>query len=170
MTGLSAVLMAFGQVIGVFFEKQDIIQLVLRLYVIVLSCLIVMNELEWSKYTRDSAILRIWITRGIIYSFVGVLGLDENSDAVARDTSKNSVGDAYATIYFAVVAWSLIVCGMLYFFMGLCCLQMAQDRMRSSYQARQEQAKVTERATFLVRDAVAAEAGGTPKTGTDSVL
>ena len=31
---------------------------------------------EWMKYIKESAILRIRITRVIFYAFVGLLGLD----------------------------------------------------------------------------------------------
>jgi hypothetical protein len=160
VTCVSAVLMCLGQVIGMFVDKQDPIQWVMRLYVIVLCCLVFMNELEWTRFTRDSTILRFWITRGFIYAFVGVLGLDQNS----TNAQNGSVPSAAATVYFGVVAWFILLCGMLYSLMGFFCLQLAQDRMRTSYQAKKDRAKETERTTFLYGGA--AGDGGGPSTTT----
>ena len=170
LTGCSATLMGIGQVLGVMYDQQDAIQLVLRLYVSIMCALIVLNELEWTKYVRESAILRIWITRGIFYAFCGLLGLDQNARATLR--SDVTVGTAAATLYFSVVAWFMIGCGTLYTLLGLCCMQIVHDRMQTSYQARVEQAKVAERATFLYRDAVEGGGGGTTGTGsaTDRVI
>jgi hypothetical protein len=161
VTCLSAVLMGLGQVIGMFVDKQGPIQWVMRFYVIVLCCLVVMNELEWTRLTRDSTILRVWITRGFLYAFVGVLGLDQNSTNAAASNAASSVPSAAATVYFGVVAWFILLCGMLYSLMGVCCLQLAQDRMRATYQAKQDRAKETERTTFLYGGATG---GGGPST------
>jgi hypothetical protein len=113
--------------------------------------------MNWNgcKFTRDSKILRFWITRGFIYAFVGLLGLDQNA---TQPIKTGTVSSAAATVYFGVVAWFILVCGMLYTAMGLCCLQLAQDRMRASYQAKKDRAKETERTTFLYGSAAA---GGT---------
>ena len=150
-------LMGIGQVMGVLYDKQDAIQWVLRLYVTILCILIIFNELEWTKYARESAILRIWITRGFFYAFVGVLGIDQNFSATVRN---NSVANAAATLYFTAVAWFMIVCGLVYATLGLCCLQIAHDKMKASYQARLERAKAAERATSIYRDAVGGSGGG----------
>lgn len=148
VTCMSAILMGIGQIVGIIVDQQNPIQLVMRLYVIALCCLVFMNELEWTRFTRDSTILRFWVTRGILYAFVGVLGLDQNSTASVRNGT-TSVSSAAATAYFSVVAWFIMLCGILYTLMGLCCLQLAQDRMRASYQAKKDRAKETERTTFL---------------------
>jgi cytochrome c biogenesis protein CcdA len=147
VTMLSSVMMGMGQLVGIFYEQQDAIQLVLRMYVILLCWIVFLNEMEWTKYTTDSTILRLWITRGICYMFVGVLGLAENDKAMARD--ETTVGNAAATVYFATVAWFIIVCGMLYTVLGIFCMQLVNDRMRSTFAAKEERAKATERTTFL---------------------
>ena len=79
--------------------------------------------------------------------FVGVLGLAENDKAMARD--ETTVGNAAATLYFVTVAWFIIVCGMLYTVLGIFCMQLVNDRMRSTFAAKEERAKATERTTFL---------------------
>jgi hypothetical protein len=92
------------------------------------------NEWEWFL-TRDSKILQLWFTRGLFYSFVGVLGLEENDTA----SSKAAVPQM-ATTYIAVVAWLMVATGMLYSLLGLLCLQGWEQRLRRDYAQRRERA------------------------------
>jgi hypothetical protein len=82
------------------------------------SCTTMMQE--WTKYNRESAILRIRITRGIFYAFVGLLELDQNSRATLRNDAMTVGGTAAATLYFSVVAWFMIGCGTAYTLLELC--------------------------------------------------
>jgi hypothetical protein len=135
--------MGIGQLLGVAFEVDNPVQYVLRVYVIFLCILVVLNELEWTKYTKDSTLLKLWITRGFIYAFVGVLGLEEN------ETSKTKGGSDIALSYIAIVAWMMVAAGCLYTILGLLCLQMLYDKLRRDYVQRLERAKETARTTEL---------------------
>jgi hypothetical protein len=64
------------------FHTAGRVQYVLRVYVILLYLLIVLNELECTKFTHESKSLRYWITRGLLYTFVGVLGLKDASNSL----------------------------------------------------------------------------------------
>ena len=78
LTALSAFAMAMGQIIGMTFEDIDVISYVLRIYVIVLCLLVILIEAEWTSLVKNSSILRYWITRGLFYAFVGVIGIQQN--------------------------------------------------------------------------------------------
>ena len=138
---LSALNMCIGQLIGLTFGTLGPIQYVLRVYVILLCVLVILNELEWTKLTRDSTILRWWVTRGVFYAFVGVLGLVEND----VNGNENVKGRDAAIGYVVVVAWLMIGCGCLYFTMGVLCLQLVLNRMRDDYKQRCERAKEARR-------------------------
>lgn len=142
VTGLSALNMAIGQFLGIAFAQIGPVQYVLRIYVILLCVLVILNELEWTKLTRDSTILSWWVTRGAFYAFVGVLGLEENDV-----NDYDSHGRAAALGYIKVVAWLMIGCGVLYFVMGITCMQFLLKRMREDYKQRVERAKETRRTT-----------------------
>lgn len=146
VVGVSAFLMMIGQFVGIAFESVGPIQYVLRVYVIMLCMLTILNELEWSTFTTSSKLLNLWVTRGVIYAFIGVLGLEEN------DVSPESKNMSYATRTVALnfikaVAWMMISCGVLYFVMGVFCLQLAEKKMRESYETRVERSKDTARIT-----------------------
>lgn len=139
--GIAGVLMLLGQLVGVYFYEGDPVQGVMRCYVVLMCVLIVLNELQWTKFIRESAILRIWITRGIFYAFVGVLGLEENDTQNASE-HKSATGRAQALEFIDIVAYLMIGCGISYFVMGCLCLQLLRNRVLTDYEQRVKEAKV----------------------------
>lgn len=140
LTGLAACNMLVGQIVSLFFDHLlGPVQYVLRLYVMLLCVLAVLVELEWTQFARESTILRLWISRGIFYTFVGVLGLDEN-DTATRKEGHGIRAFQVAQTYTKAASWILIVCGFLYMGMGALCLQVLYNRQRKNYQARRERA------------------------------
>lgn len=137
VTGVAALNMAAGQVLGIVFQPSTgPVQYVLRFYVVMLCVLVVLNELEYFTLTVESRILHNWITRGALYAFIGLLGLDEN------DTANYATSVDAGTAYLRAVAWIMIGIGALYASMGICCLQVVHDRARADYERRVELAKI----------------------------
>lgn len=130
--------MFLGQIIGLAYEVVGGIQIVLRIYVVMLCLLVILNELAWTKYTRDSTLLHLWITRGLVYSFVGVLGLEENSVSPYREST---IAATPALLYLKGVAWMMVACGCTYIALGALCLQIVDDRMKKDLAQRKERAK-----------------------------
>jgi hypothetical protein len=144
ITTLSALFMSVGQFIGIYFEQEGAIQYVIRMYVISLCVITMFNELEFTKMVRESAMLRNWITRGVIYAFIGILGLEE-TEASPTSNHQDSVGRGQALTFILVIAWIMIGLGVLYFVMGVLCLQLVSNRLRADYQERLERSKETQR-------------------------
>lgn len=145
-TMFAAFNMGLGQIIGLAYESDGPIQYILRIYVIALSLLVILNELEWSKWTKDSTLLMFWPTRGCIYFFIGVLGLEENDAAPSRSAGMAaSAGRATARKYTSVVAYMMIAVGVFYALLGIFCGQIVLNRLRDDYQKRTGQAKETKR-------------------------
>lgn len=142
VTGLSALCMLIGQFLGLQIQESGPVQYVVRLYVIALCILAILVELEWPKFARE--LLNNWIFRGLCYTFIGVLGLEENDTS----TSKNAEGKGFdiSKTFTQVVAWLMIVCGALYTFMGLFCLHIVYNRVRNDYRERLERAPAIRRA------------------------
>ena len=134
VAGASAFLMGVGQLVGMVFGHVGIVHYVLRVYVIFLCLLCILVELEWTKIVKDSSILSYWITRGCFYAFIGVLGIVENETMSLRDSDKEHW--AHSLVYIKVVAWMMVGVGILYFTMGILCLQIAYNRLRKNYQER----------------------------------
>lgn len=135
LTGICAFFMALGQVVGMTFENIDAVNYVFRGYVIVLCLLVIFVEAEWTALVKNSSILRYWITRGLIYSFVGVVGIQQN-DHVTKRNSDQDDNDSVSLQFIRVVAWLMVGCGILYFGMGVLCLQIYYNRLRRDYDER----------------------------------
>jgi hypothetical protein len=142
LTAATSLCMAVGQLLGIVYQSDGPIEYVLNGYIILFCCLIIFNELQWTLFTRDSKILKYWVTRGLLYAFVGVIGLEQNDqafDAQSQNTSQRAFEVSLA--YIKAVAYILISCGALYFIMGLFCLQLLYNRILDAYGERVEMAK-----------------------------
>ena len=149
ITIISALNMGLGQLVGIFVEFVTPTQYVLRVYVMLLSALAALNELEWTRYATDSTLLKVWVTRGFFYSFIGVLGLEENSS-----TPKRLEVSAVLLSYVRVVAWLMVACGAIYTILGCACLQLVQDRLRKDFEQKKERAREIKRTANLYVDQV----------------
>lgn len=136
MSGCAAFLMGLGQVVGMTFEDMDLISYVLRGYVIVLCVLVVFNEGEWTSLIKNSSILRYWVTRGLFYSFVGVIGIQQNDHVEEPDRDEDSA----SLKFIKVVAFLMVGFGAIYFGMGVLCLQIYYNRLRRDYEERRSRA------------------------------
>ena len=138
--------MGMGQIVGMTFEDIDVVSYVMRTYVIVLCLLVVFIEAEWTALVQNSSILRYWITRGLFYSFVGVIGIQQN-DHVTEQNPDQQERDSMSLQFIRVVAWLMIGCGILYFCMGILCLQIYYNRLRRDYDERSGRAEHIRNAT-----------------------
>jgi hypothetical protein len=126
--------MGVGQLLGIFIQNVRPTQYVLRLYVVALCLLVILTEMEWPKFVRESRILGLWITRGLFYAFIGVLGLEENETADSRN--EDSANFDVLQNYVKAVAWIMVLVGAFYFCMGVLCVQIYYNRLRRDYQER----------------------------------
>ena len=132
---IAAILMGAGEILDMTVETSDPIQMVLSIYLLALCLLIILNELEWLKIVVNNALLTNWITRGLFYAFVGVIGLEEyfaNEDKILVDVQK---------VYIQTVAWGMIGSGATYSIMGLLCFQRCHHNARENYDNRMVEAK-----------------------------
>jgi hypothetical protein len=146
ITVCAALLMGLGQCVGVFFEELGVIDYVLRLYVLLFCLLAILNELDFFSLTRDSKLLRIWITRGLFYVFIGVLGLSEHA-ASSEARNENYVHRDTVLHFIVVTAWVMTGVGLLYIAMGAMCLKLLYNSLENDYQERVEKAKEVRRTT-----------------------
>ena len=148
LTGISALNMGLGQLIGILVQTTSPIQYILRIYVIALCCLVVLVEREWTLFARESKILHNWVTRGLCYGFIGLLGLEQNDVARHQGGKQNERWVNFNAIerYVSAVAWIMVACGVFYFAMGICCLQLVYNRLRRDYQERCHRAPEIKRA------------------------
>ena len=130
---VAALNMLIGQIVGMIFENVGVVEYIMRIYVIVLCVLVMCVELEFTKFARESMIFHVWVTRGLFYGFIGVLGLELNDNATARDGVQ--ISDLTRN-YLRAVAWIMIGCGGVYLAMGVTCMQILYNKQRKDFEER----------------------------------
>jgi len=153
MTGVCGFLMGLGQIIGMTYEDLDMISYVLRVYILVLCGLVTLIEAEWTAFIINSSILRVWITRGLFYAFIGIIGIQQNDNVIDRDDDRRILNKSPSLQFIRVVAWLMVGCGLLYFGMGVACLQIYYNRLRRDYEERRGRAVHIRKATALLAEA-----------------
>ena len=128
VTCIAALLMLIGQIMGLFiFRSYGPVQYVFHFYVFLLCIIVVLVECELTPVGQQSFIFSYWLTRGLSYSFIGVLGLEENDTADWTKPSK------LIENFVKVVAWFMIGVGAIYFMLGLLCIQIIYTKERKDY-------------------------------------
>jgi cation transport ATPase len=140
---IAALSMATGQIVGLVYKKLGPIQWVLRGYVIALCFLVLFNELEMSKLARENMILHNWVCRGLLYSFIGVIGLEENDTYVYKDDPP--LGSGSAKYFMQAVSWIIVGVGAVYFVMGLLCIQRQYEFERVEFKEKSALALLVQR-------------------------
>lgn len=140
LAGLTATGMMLGQALGFLFQVGGPIQYFLRFYVVLLSLIVILSECECTKFIRESGILKHWMSRGLLYAFVGLLGLEQMDTSSSRNQDRR--GFQVSMKFMEGVAWVMVGCGVLYFVMGAFCLHLVLNRLRHDYQERLTRARI----------------------------
>lgn len=148
----AALNIALGQVFAMVMQTVSWLELVVRIYEILWSIFIVLNECQCPNVIQESPIVQSYTWRGVLYSFVGILGVLMNDIGMNGYIQKNlnnygSYSDSSVTIYIPtqeqalewyirVVSWSMVGFGVIYFVLGLLRQKQKVDRHREEYAMR----------------------------------
>lgn len=120
----------------VSWETSDPAYIALKIYLCVFAIIFTLVEFDRVPFLQKSAFLRTFATRGFMYTFFGLVCFDEaGSDKAYKELEYRSSEstDIFRVSWFALIneiaAISLIAMGVLYFLMGIVCLQ----RVRTKY-------------------------------------
>ena len=84
---------------------------------------------------RHSPLLQPYASRGFLYSFLGLIGVQEAYSERVRDVMK-AHGDefhiSWAPLFLQVTAWLVLSSGVVYLVLGICCLQRVRDRLHQN--------------------------------------
>lgn len=142
----AAFAMMIGQFVGIAFHLVNPIQYVLRLYMIGFCVVMILNEMEWISFIYQSPLLSNWVSRGVMYSFVGTIGISQYTMETVEGTYSQGFSHA-ALIYIQVVAWGMVGIGVIYFLMGVFCCQLVYYRVRKDFDQRADWGKRKQRET-----------------------
>ena len=133
--------MGCGQIVGLILTTEnsriDVLSCVMRAYVLAFCALVICNEC--THVTHNSWILRYWPTRGLLYAFVGVIGLQQNDHATAVEPYLEM--DSPSLRFIKMVAWLMVAVGVAYTALGALCLQFVYQRVQRDYQQRLQRAQ-----------------------------
>jgi hypothetical protein len=151
----SATNMAVGQVWGmIVVQDLPLLEIGVRAYTMGFSLLIIFNEMGWTRPIRESLMLSSFLWRGILYTFIGILGVMMNnigSDNYYNDGSSQYNSDSNGNnsitfymptheqaseVYLAIMCWSMFGIGVIYFLLGVVRIQRIVDRHKEEFRLR----------------------------------
>ncbi|CAB9519007.1 expressed unknown protein (Partial), partial [Seminavis robusta] len=137
ITGISSLGLLATQMIPLFFaplKSQGYFDLALKFYVSLFCILFLLVESNAPiPFLRNSPILQTFISRGFLYSFLGLICLEEAySERVKTMVSAHAdqFHVAWASLFMQISAWFIFGCGIWYMLMGFCCLKRLRDRVK----------------------------------------
>jgi hypothetical protein len=115
------------------------IQLLLRAYVAIFCAMFLLSELHVEFFQDRAASFKSWFQRGFLYTWVGVMGMEESVAALGQ--AYPEYPDAASVVISAVLrASSLAVfaVGLLYMLMSICCLRSVWENLQSRQRQQQQ--------------------------------
>lgn len=116
---------------------------ILYMYSLYLSCFCITFMLVEAEipipFLKDSAIFQNWFSRGFLYSFIALIGMEEAyssrvEDLVGHANDKFHV--SWVPLFMQISSWVMFVTGVLYMLMAVLCLRGMKTKLRASYQER----------------------------------
>lgn len=135
------------QALPLFFipmEEIGLLQLALRMYVSMFCLSIILVEFSVPfPFIRESKILQSYFSRGFIYSFIGLIGMEESYavtvkaltvDPGAVAHQYDALHISWAPLFILASSWLMVVSGVIYMLLGICCMKRLRDKLRKTYE------------------------------------
>jgi hypothetical protein len=142
---LASLMLCVTQMIPIVFARGDVLERVgpasvaLKAYISSFCVVFVAVETDLPvPFLRDSNLFQRYFSRGFLYSFLGLICLEEAYSERVRDivrknqSAVDSVG--WAPIFMQLSSWLMLAVGCVYMLMGLCCLKRLRDRLKEKEQ------------------------------------
>ncbi|KAE9613473.1 hypothetical protein Lal_00015965 [Lupinus albus] len=133
MTCLAAILCIVVNIFSAvrsFKHGSDIFDGIFRCYAVVIACLVILAEIEWSFIIKFCQISEYWAARGMLQIFV----------AVMTRAFPDYLGDQRELVLFqGIASYFLLACGVVYVVLGILCIGFLK-RSRQKQEITREQA------------------------------
>lgn len=114
--------------------RIGVTSMALRVYIAIFCILFVCTETQAPvPVVRNSQLLQTYISRGFLYSFLGLICVEEAySERVKGIVSHvdDSFHIAWASVFMEVSSWLMLATGALYTLLGVFCCKRVRDRMK----------------------------------------
>lgn len=128
--------MSVSQIILLSKKKVPFLQFSLRLYILIFCLVFILVELDWPPGIMKSLPTNNWLMRGWLYSFLGLVGMEEAfAVLVSESSSSNILASDLVSIFIQVSSWGMVSIGTLYFGLGLLCMRGLKEKVRTDYYA-----------------------------------
>jgi len=144
---LASCMMLLMQIIPMMIlgDESTWLQIAVRSYLAIFCISFVLTESRIPFLQRILSPHSNWILRGFLYSFIGLIGMEqdialkvEEAALSPRSSSASSIlgpgyGTLFATLFMSITSWIMIGVGVLYTMLGLFCMQGWYGRMEKAH-------------------------------------
>lgn len=122
------------------YPDVDFLRFALRVYVAFFCIVFLLVEVQAPlAFLENNKTFQNYISRGLLYSFNGLIGLEQAyslriEDVVKHANSKLHIG--WTPLFMQISSWTMVVIGYTYILMGLFCMQLLRDKLQANYQER----------------------------------
>jgi hypothetical protein len=124
-------------------RQLGFLQTVLRVYVSLFTVIFILIELRvpW-EFLKKAHLLQTYFSRGLLYTFLGVIGMEEAYSGRIDDMVHHASSDfhvAWAPLFMQISSWFVFVIGCAYMLLGLCCMQLVRDNLDQKHKQQVEE-------------------------------
>lgn len=139
---LANIMMLFNQLLPFVLLKENntVLQVAVRIYMTIFGLYFVLSEMRISILKRMAAFNTHWILRGFMYTFIGLIGMEQALAIKVEDIAAGTAsvflmdyGTLIATLFISGTQWLMIGVGMLYTLLGVLCMQGWYDRLEEEH-------------------------------------
>ena len=113
-----------------------VLTMFLKAYISLFCLLFILTETNAPiPLVRRSALLQPYATRGFLYSFLGLICVEEAYSERVKDIvshGKDEFHIGWAAIFMEVSSWLMLSCGVVYCLLGICCMKRVRDRLQQN--------------------------------------
>lgn len=120
------------------YPNVDYLFVALRCYVSGFCIVFILVELNVPvPFLQNNKAFQDFISRGFLYSFNGLVGLEQAYNARVEDISKHASSKyhiGWIPLFMQLSSWAMVTIGHFYILMGLLCMKQLRDRLKEEYQ------------------------------------
>jgi hypothetical protein len=113
--------------------RMNALSLALKVYISVFCLMFIIVEADLPvPWIQQSPLLVRFFSRGFVYSFIGLVCVEESYSERVRDILhlKDEFHVGWAAIFMQISSWLMLAIGCIYMIMGIFCLKGLRDRLK----------------------------------------
>eukprot|EP00568_Trieres_chinensis_P000269 CAMPEP_0183308508 /NCGR_PEP_ID=MMETSP0160_2-20130417/22296_1 /TAXON_ID=2839 ORGANISM="Odontella Sinensis, Strain Grunow 1884" /NCGR_SAMPLE_ID=MMETSP0160_2 /ASSEMBLY_ACC=CAM_ASM_000250 /LENGTH=205 /DNA_ID=CAMNT_0025472361 /DNA_START=91 /DNA_END=708 /DNA_ORIENTATION=- len=123
--------------------KMQILDGLLRAFMLVFSIIFLLCEIEIPFMTTNIVSMQDWVTRGIMYVFLGLVTAQEQKGiqvvTVVKGKKKFHMSAQATLLFIKISAWAMVAIGVVYFLMGICRLKKVRDSKKTPEESKTQE-------------------------------